>query len=85
MDSAATVALTDLDYQAEKFYDGWSWEPGNSDFVPRTGITVKWRRKGERRWNKTSVYCDPEQGQTPESLAEQLPTIVQALVRRAAS
>lgn len=79
----SAASLLDFDYKAEKFTDGWSWNPGSNDFEPRQGIIVRWRLKGERRWTKQTVYCDQEQDQTPDSLAEQLPEIVAALAQRA--
>lgn len=59
---------------------GWTWSEGATDFVQAEGIVVRWRERGERRWNKNTVLCD--EGQTPDSLKAELPAIVLALIQR---
>ena len=63
---------------------GWFLDRETGKTTPWDGIRIFWRFEGERRWRKQVLVPDDEQGQTVESLMEQVPEIVAALAERAA-
>ena len=63
---------------------GFSLERETGKVTPWSGIRIRWRFIGERKWRKIVLVPDADQEQTPETLKRNAAEIVETLAAEVA-